>query len=116
VEAVTCLVATFNKGIMLDAPIGHDLGHRELLDMIERNYSEPPVDAVGEGLPHPLPWRANGGIVPGGVSGPLSWTLASTHRPSAFTATTISRNEPLTSRPMAVVRCFWTASTMAVSP
>jgi AcrR family transcriptional regulator len=36
VEAVTCLVAAFNKGIMLDALIGHDFGHRELLDMIDR--------------------------------------------------------------------------------
>jgi AcrR family transcriptional regulator len=36
VEAVTCLVAGFNKGIMLDALIGHDFGHRELLDMVDR--------------------------------------------------------------------------------
>jgi AcrR family transcriptional regulator len=40
VEAVTCLVAAFNKGIMLDALIGHDYGHRELLDMIDRLLSQ----------------------------------------------------------------------------
>lgn len=40
VEAVTCLVAAFNKGIMLDALIGHDYGHRELLDMIDRLHSQ----------------------------------------------------------------------------
>ena len=40
VEAVTCLVAAFNKGIMLDALIGHDYGHRELLDMVDRLLSQ----------------------------------------------------------------------------
>lgn len=40
VEAVTCLVAAFNKGIMLDGLIGHDYGHRELLDMIDRLLSQ----------------------------------------------------------------------------
>ena len=40
VEAVTCLVAAFNKGIMLDGLIGHDYGHRELLDMIDRLHSQ----------------------------------------------------------------------------
>ncbi|MGE5289809.1 MAG: TetR/AcrR family transcriptional regulator [Micromonosporaceae bacterium] len=36
VKAVTCLVISFNKGIMLDGLTGFDNGHAELLDMIDR--------------------------------------------------------------------------------
>ena len=39
VEAVACLVIAFNKAIMLDSLMGHDFGHRELLDMVDRLLS-----------------------------------------------------------------------------
>ena len=35
VKAVTCLIVSFNKGIMLDGLTGLDYGHAELLDMID---------------------------------------------------------------------------------
>jgi AcrR family transcriptional regulator len=35
-KAVTCLIVSFNKGIMLDGLTGFDYGHAELLDMIDQ--------------------------------------------------------------------------------
>jgi len=35
-KAVTCLIISFNKGIMLDGLTGFDYGHAELLDMIDK--------------------------------------------------------------------------------
>lgn len=35
-KALTCLIVSFNKGIMLDGLTGFDYGHAELLDMIDQ--------------------------------------------------------------------------------
>ncbi len=55
VKAVTCLIISFNKGIMLDGLTGFEYGHAELLDMIDQFLVRLGREQQGEDHAGPLP-------------------------------------------------------------